>query len=203
MYFLFPKDSRSHYKSALRAFRRAHNRSSYIKHLRRRGVAVLEPQASLVASPASTGSGGGPPKLTSVGSGAGGGLQAATDKYAAEPDLNEECVADAGGQDEADDAEGLDGVVRLPFALASKGAFDALRWLAQAVEEGMVQPTSHPAEWLHCNLVRALEGYQADVRLCSAETCSGAIVDIAHVSQGGQNLTPWRMHVHAAADTAA
>lgn len=154
LYGVLRTASRPHYKAALRAFRRAHNRASYIAHLRRRGVAVLDSQPPPRRSDSDT-----PQAVASAGSEAAraarqGATAAAPSELAAAeagrgPDMSDDGNS-AAAEEGLDDAEGIDGVVRLPFALASEGAVEALRWLARAVDAGTCLPL----------MLRAPCGYQ-------------------------------------------
>eukprot|EP00892_Ulva_mutabilis_P003853 jgi/Ulvmu1/183/UM001_0187.1 len=127
LYLLLPKESRRHYKPALRAFRRAHNRHSYIKHLRRRGVAVLDRQASTLAT------GGSSPVMVCESA-----YSTHTTAAAAERAVQQNELVEDSGPAEVDETEGLDGVVRLPFALAPEGAYSALSGIARSIDAGRV-----------------------------------------------------------------
>lgn len=137
LYSVLPQVSRPHYKAALRAFRRAHNRRSYISHLRRRGVAVLDPHPSVTCGASALSV---KPVSSAAGEAEHGGPAVAAEECAvagaAQRPASSATGQAEGEEDAVDDADGLDGVVRLPFAMASEGAAAALGWLARAVEAG-------------------------------------------------------------------
>lgn len=165
LYSVLPKGGRPHYKAALRAFRRAHNRSSYISHLRRRGVAVLDPQTSMNRSTSAL-------SLKPVrsraaeaeqhGGPAGASAESAAAWVAERPPASSS-GQEAGEEDAVDDAEGLDGVVRLPFAMASEGAVEALGWLARAVEAGECSLETHPRPAANISLAQDLPFMAAEL----------------------------------------
>lgn len=143
LYLLLAKRSRPHYKSILRAFRRAHNRKSYIGLLRRRGAAVLDPPLPALKVDAASLSPRGLPEVGSIREEANAFCGSTSISSAVDGEKGGGGPMDSDGEaDEDRDMGGLHGVVRLPFALASEGAMKALESLARAMEAGSC--TSRP-----------------------------------------------------------